>query len=389
MDIRYDSRKKINGQCGKGWKEGPNGKCIRSRNGDFSGALWNVGKEGILKASLKDTVFGAHGASEYRRRRSVGQSRGQAALAGAGYKAKYALKSAIFTPVGARVYQGSRDIGQSRKQAAKKGFATGAALVAGIAIKNKLGQKKTEAKANAEKMKGVVDVKATRVDSSDDAKCDRKAGWVRGPGGKCVRKKKSSVKRDLATLGLIGAAGLVGADLLSKKVIKTVSGERAKPGHNTVYVMPGNAIARARRQAGAIDVTATRVDAEYALGYLAGKGVEYHGDNPVGYLHGYLQFREDAARPKCDPEKGWVRGPGGKCVRKKKGDSNKPGVNLGHLGVVGGTIGALAGAALLRKQQQKKQEEMMNSMRSNILKNIGKREQKRSSGASYSVWGQS
>ena len=62
---------------------------------------------------------------------------------------------------------------------------------------------------------------------------------------------------------------------------------------------------------------ATRVDSDYARGYLAAKGVRYDGPDPVEFLNGYLLQRNDAAGAKCDPKKGWVRGPGGKCVRAK------------------------------------------------------------------------
>jgi hypothetical protein len=77
-------------------------------------------------------------------------------------------------------------------------------------------------------------------------------------------------------------------------------------------------------------------EADYALGYLAAKGIRCDGADPVGYLAGYLQFREDAGKAKCDPKSGWVRGPGGKCVRAKKGGSRK-----GAL-VAGGVLGAAA-----------------------------------------------
>lgn len=89
------------------------------------------------------------------------------------------------------------------------------------------------------------------------------------------------------------------------------------------------------------------LDNEYALGYLAGKGIEYSGGSPAGYLYGYLQFREDSpTRAQCDPSAGWVRGPVGKCVRKK--DRN---MAAGALGVAALTGGALA-YGKIKKQKE-------------------------------------
>lgn len=111
---------------------------------------------------------------------------------------------------------------------------------------------------------------------------------------------------------------------------------------------------------------ASAIDSDYARGYLAAKGVQYDGPSPVEYLSGYLFQRNDAARnAKCDPRKGWVRGPGGKCVRKSKKDLMVAGALAG---VGSGLLAASAiGGQVLARQmsnERRAKKEQMNQPQS-------------------------
>lgn len=214
-----------------------------------------------------------------------------------------------------------------------------------------------------------------------DAQCGN--GWEPGPGGKCVRARskvgralvgkagvdayrqarasgRGKVRAGLGAVGkslqtnrgVVGGAGLAGkltAGALATKKASSFASQRMLGGGNNQKALPTrtmsrNPVARGVRRMTSIDVQAKRKDSmnyesDYALGYLAARGIRYDGADPVGYLAGYLQFRQDADKAKCDPEKGWEKGPGGKCVRIK-GGKKKGGGMAGKLAA--GALGAAA-----------------------------------------------
>ena len=143
---RFDARRKINGQCGKGWTEGPGDKCIRPKgNFDIHYGQKNPGID--IKHGVKKLLFGS-GDVEYNRQRSAGVSQQQAILAGSlsgtkGWAQNYLMGGGPVIPlakylpggkIGGAVYRRSRDAGQGRVRAGAKGLAAGLSINVPLAI---------------------------------------------------------------------------------------------------------------------------------------------------------------------------------------------------------------------------------------------------------------
>jgi len=143
---RFDARRKINGQCGKGWTEGPGDKCIRPKGKfDIHYGQKNPGID--IKHGVKKALFGS-GDVEYNRQRSAGASQQQAILAGSlsgtkGWAQDYLLGGGPVIPlakylpggkIGGAIYRRSRDAGQGRVRAGAKGLAAGMAVNVPLAI---------------------------------------------------------------------------------------------------------------------------------------------------------------------------------------------------------------------------------------------------------------
>ena len=138
---RLDARNKVNGQCGKGWTEGPGDKCIRPK-GKFD-IHYGQKKPGLdIKHGVKKLLFGS-GDVEYNRQRSAGASQWQAFNAGSAAGAKgmaqdFVMGGGSFLlpggKVGGAVYRRSRDAGQGRARAGLKGLAAGLSINVPLAI---------------------------------------------------------------------------------------------------------------------------------------------------------------------------------------------------------------------------------------------------------------
>ena len=145
---RFDARRKINGQCSKGWTEGPGDKCIRPKGKfDLNYGQKEPGIRGAVRHFAKKAIFGS-GDVEYNRQRSAGASRSQAFGAGALEGLKGGLQDQIMGggglvpfgnvlpggKIGGAVYRRSRDAGQSRIRAGAKGLAAGLSVNVPLSI---------------------------------------------------------------------------------------------------------------------------------------------------------------------------------------------------------------------------------------------------------------
>jgi hypothetical protein len=127
--LREDGpRTKVGGRCGKGWQDGPGGKCVRAERSGLTYGQRGKGIGGTAKWAGKNILLGS-GDVEYNRRRSLGQGRGKAALHGALSGSKGGIQNlALGGPAGGSVYRRSRNVGQGRLRSGAKGLATNLAV---------------------------------------------------------------------------------------------------------------------------------------------------------------------------------------------------------------------------------------------------------------------
>lgn len=156
--LREDApRGKVGGRCGKGWQDGPSGKCIRAGKSGLGYGQIGPGVGGKAKWLAKSAVMGS-GDVEYNRRRSLGQSRQEAFVHGYASGIKGGLENiAMGSGAGGSVYRRSRNAGQGRLRSAAKGVGTSAALYAALgagaaAASNALSKKKGKAAQESESL---------------------------------------------------------------------------------------------------------------------------------------------------------------------------------------------------------------------------------------------
>ena len=403
-NFRNDDRSKIGGRCGKGWMEGPTGKCIRSNS--KSSLSYGQRGEGVgetAKWLAKKTVFGS-GDVEYNRRRSLGQGRRESALHGIGSGLKGHLQDTLLgggvplTPggmVGGSIYRRSRNVGQGRVKAGLKGLAAGMAINVPLAI--------ASTKAAEYLMQRQMAQQSQRTDAMKKPRCKKGKpcgaicipkdsdckegdlygheiarynqefmaaslmGWTDKDGQPDTSKLKSmrpadrnmllKAAQDYMTQNFKYDSAEVDTPAI-KQEIEAAHGFRVDDIYRVQTRSDGALVGigvsggdffefditnRSVGVVGRSDLTSSAN--ERARGVLSASGIDYRGDSAFEYLRG-REVRLDApmqSNGQCG--KGWKPGPGGKCVRGKgMGMAGKIG-----LGIAGAA--ALGGAAYAGRKQ--------------------------------------